>query len=200
MNKDNIFYTIMISALSAFIFVFLLSLANGATKEKVAENSRIIEAKAYLTAAGIPAQSDSEAETRFNQAFPYFDGAKPYQETVINGETIIVSPFRGSGLWGTIYGVIGMSADFTRIVGLEIVSHSETPGLGGRIDESWFKDQFKGEYAAKGIVITHGGGKGDTDKNNGQVDGITGASRTSDSLQIIINQKIDELKAAKGGA
>lgn len=200
MKKDSIAYTIIVAALSSFIFVFLLSLADGATKGKVAENNRILEARAYLAAAGTPAGEGADAEALFKAAFPAFDPGKPYQETSINGETIIVSPFQGSGLWGTITGVIGMTADFSRIVGLEILSHSETPGLGGRIDEAWFKDQFKGEYAAKGIVIRKGTGKGDADKDNGTVDGITGASRTSDSVQAIVNRKIEELKAAKGGA
>ncbi len=199
MKKDSITYTVIVAAVSAFAFVFFLSLANGATKEKVAENNRILEAKAYLAAAGIPAGDDADAEALFKKAFPAFDPAKPYQETSIDGEKIVVSPFQGSGLWGTIAGVLGMTSDFSHIVGLEILSHSETPGLGGRIDEDWFKDQFKGENAERGIVIRKGTGKADTDKDNGEVDGITGASRTSDSLQVIINRKIDELKAAKGG-
>ncbi len=75
----------------------------------------------------------------------------------------------------------------------------ETPGLGGRIDEAWFKEQFKGEYAANGIVVKHGGSGGDTDPDNGQVDGITGASRTSDSIQVIVNQQIDKIKIELGG-
>ncbi|MBN2657582.1 MAG: FMN-binding protein [Spirochaetales bacterium] len=199
MKKDSLIYTVLVTAVSAFIFVFLLSLANGATSEKVAENQRVLEAKAYLTAAGIAVKEDMDVEKELMTVFPQFDSARPYQETTLNGKKLIVAPFQGSGLWGTIYGVLGMSADFSRIVGMEILSHSETPGLGGRIDEAWFKDQFSGEYAVDGIVIRHGGGKGDTDKDNGEVDGITGASRTSDSLQQIINDQIDKMKSAKGG-
>lgn len=199
MKKDNIIYTVFITAISAFLFVLLLSLANNSTSAKVAENQRILEAKAYLTAAGVTVTDDMDVEEQFQSVFPTFDSDKPIQETTLNGESLIVAPFHGSGLWGTITGVLGMNADFSRIVGMEILSHSETPGLGGRIDEAWFKDQFKGEYAVDGIVIRHGMGNGDTDKENGEVDGITGASRTSDSLQVIINKQIDFMKSAKGG-
>jgi len=200
MKKDSLIYTVLVTAVAAFLFVFLLSLANSATSEKVAENQRILEARAYLTAAGIGVTEDMDVEKELRSVFPRFDGEKPYQETTLNGEKLIVAPFQGSGLWGTITGVLGMNADFSRIVGMEILSHSETPGLGGRIDEAWFKDQFKGEYVVEGVKIRQGGGSGDSDRENGEVDGITGASRTSDSLQQIINDQIEKMKIAKGGS
>ncbi len=199
MKKDSLLYTVIISVVSAFLFVFLLSLAYGATKGKVEENQRLIEARAYLVAAGIEVDEDMDIEASFNSSYPNFDIESAYQTTIVNGKAVVVSPFQGNGLWGTITGVIGMTSDLQRIVGFEIVSHVETPGLGGRIDEAWFKEQFKGEYAAKGIVVKHGGSGGDTDPDNGQVDGITGASRTSDSIQVIVNQQIDKIKIELGG-
>ena len=199
MKKDGLFYTVLVSIVSAFLFVFLLSLAYGATKGKVDENQRLTEARAYLVAAGILVEEGMDIEETFNAKFPGFDPDESYQTTTVNGKSVIVSPFQGNGLWGTITGVIGMTSDLDRIVGLEIVSHVETPGLGGRIDESWFKTQFSGEYAVNGIIVKHGGSGGDTDPDNGRVDGITGASRTSDSVQVIVNQQIDFLKSELGG-
>lgn len=199
MKKDGLVYTVIVSVVSAFLFVFLLSLAYGATKEKVEENQRVTEARAYLVAAGIEIDESLDIESAFNTNFPNFNADSAYQTTTVNGKSVVVSPFQGNGLWGTITGVIGMTLDLQRIVGFEIVSHVETPGLGGRIDEAWFKEQFKGEYAGNGIVVKHGGSGGDTDPDNGEVDGITGASRTSDSIQVIINQQIDRIKSELGG-
>lgn len=199
MKKDKLAYTVIFTALSAFSFVFLLSLAYGATKGKVDENNAILEAKAYLSAVGIQATEDMNIQQKFKDTFPDYDENKSIQETTIDGETIIVSPFQGNGLWGTITGVLGMTSDFKRIIGFEIISHVETPGLGGRIDESWFKEQFKGEYVGNGIVVRHGSAGGDRDTENGEVDGITGASRTSDSIQSIINNQIVSMKSAYGG-
>jgi len=199
MKKDGLVYTVIVSVISAFLFVFLLSLAYGATKGKVEENQRMTEARAYLVAAGIEVDEDMDIEALFNSNFPGFDADSTYQTTTVNGKAVVVSPFQGNGLWGTITGVIGMTSDLQRIVGFEIVSHVETPGLGGRIDEPWFKEQFKGEYAVNGIVVKHGGSGGDTDPDNGQVDGITGASRTSDSIQVIVNAQIDKIKMELGG-
>lgn len=199
MKKDGLVYTVIVSILAAFLFVFLLSLAYGATKGKVEENQRLTEARAYLTAAGIKVDDDTDVEKVFKSYFPKFKSDAVFQTTEVNGRVEIVSPFQGNGLWGTISGVIGMTSDLKRIVGFEVVSHVETPGLGGRIDEPWFKDQFKGEYAENGIIVKHGSGGGDTDPDNGEVDGITGASRTSDAIQVIVNNQIDMLKKELGG-
>jgi len=199
MKKDSLFYTVLVSVVFAFLFVYLLSLAYGATKGKVEENQKLIEARAYLVAAGIEVDNGMDIEASFNSSFPNFDTESAYQTTTVKGKSVVVSPFKGNGLWGTITGVIGLTSDLRRIVGFEIVTHVETPGLGGRIDETWFKDQFKGEYAEKGIIVKHGAGGGDTDPDNGQVDGITGASRTSDAIQVIVNNQIDILKKDLGG-
>ncbi len=199
MKKDGLIYTVIVSIVSAFLFVFLLSLAYGATKGKVEENQKLAEARAYLVAAGIEVDEEMDIEAAFDTYFPNFNTDSAYQTTTVNGKSVVVSPFLGNGLWGTITGVLGMSSDLQRIVGFEIVSHVETPGLGGRIEESWFKTQFKGEYVGEGIVVKHGGSGGDTDPDNGEVDGITGASRTSDSIQIIINRQIDKIKIELGG-
>lgn len=199
MKRDGVFYTIVFSFIVAFVFVFFLSLAHGATKGKVAENARLIEEKAYLVASGVSVPDPAKIEDLFKKNFPHFKASAPFNETGINGKDIIVSPFQGNGLWGTITGVIGVSKDVTRMIGLSIISHNETPGLGGRIDEAWFQDQFRGENIRNGIKVLHGGGSGDPDPDNGEVDGITGASRTSSAMEVIINNKITTLRKELGG-
>ncbi len=199
MKRDGVVYTVLFSFIVAFVFVFFLSLAYGATKGKVEENKRIIEAKAYLSAAGISVADPKKIEEVFKKYFPRFNSRAPYNETVVKGKTVIVSPFHGNGLWGVIRGVIGVTKDVKRMVGLSIISHNETPGLGGRIDEKWFQDQFRGENISKGIEVLHGGGTGDSDPDNGEVDGITGASRTSSAMEVIINNKINILRKELGG-
>lgn len=198
MKKDGVFYTVIFSFIVAFIFVFFLSLAHGATKGRVAENSRLIVERAYLSAAGIRIADKNKTEEVFKKDFPDFNPAAQYTETVVDGKDIILSPFQGNGLWSTITGVIGVSKDMSRMIGLSIISQNETPGLGGRIEEKWFLDQFKGENIKNGIKVLHGG-TGDSNPNNGEVDGITGASRTSSSIEVIVNNKIDMLKKELGG-
>lgn len=51
----------------------------------------------------------------------------------------------GSGLWGTMRGLLAVTPDFTRIINFTIYEQMETPGLGARVEEEWFKKQFAGK-------------------------------------------------------
>ncbi|UCC90512.1 MAG: RnfABCDGE type electron transport complex subunit G [Dehalococcoidia bacterium] len=74
----------------------------------------------------------------------------------------------GKGYGGDIDILVGLEDD-TTIKGISIVSHSETPGLGSRITESFFTNQFAGlsidEVALK--------------RDGGEVDAITGSTISS---------------------
>jgi Na+-transporting NADH:ubiquinone oxidoreductase subunit C len=103
--------------------------------------------------------------------------------------------FSGNGLWSTIKGVIAVNETLTRILGIDFIEQGETPGLGGRIEESWFKEQFHGEIIVNGTLLFRIGSPnpGDTDKENGSVDAITGATSTSRSLETILQRALKEL-------
>lgn len=194
MKKDSLTYTVIFSFSITFIFVFVLSLVASLTNKRVELARKIAIEKAYLTASGVNIPEGKDIQEIFTNTFSVdFPGDEPLRAD-IDGRSIVVSPFEGEGLWGTITGVIALENTFDRIVGVEITSHSETPGLGGRIDEDWFKDQFKGERADTDLKIVQSGGQGDTDPENGILDGITGATRTSQALENIINRQIRSLK------
>lgn len=194
MKKDSLSYTVIFSFIITFTLVFILSLASSFTDKRVEKNKSIAVARAYLLAGGIELDEKSDIAMLFESTFKLDSPGTEPLEANINGKNIVVSPFSGQGLWGTITGVIAVDAGFSNIIGLEITSHSETPGLGGRIEEDWFKDQFKGETITNDIKVVQSGGMGDTDPNNGILDGITGATRTSESIQNIINKQIRTLK------
>ena len=196
MKRDSLFYTVVFSFSITFILVFILSLASSYTRERVERSRSIAVAKAYLLAGGVEIDEGSDIEKIFADTFKTATPTGAPLEAKVHGRSIIVSPFSGKGLWGTINGVIALETDYSRIIGVEITSHTETPGLGGRIDEKWFKDQFKGEVIDEDIKIVQSGGMGDTNPDNGILDGITGATRTSESMQNIIN---DQIKSLKGG-
>lgn len=60
------------------------------------------------------------------------DGAKKY-----------IIPVYGGGLWGPIWGYIAVNADGKTVYGTNFSHESETPGLGARITEAGFQDEFK---------------------------------------------------------
>lgn len=96
----------------------------------------------------------------------------------------------GKGLWGTMTGLIGIDPSGSRLLGLTFLNHQETPGLGGRIEEPWFKAQFRGLAipTADGDAIVY------RTAGVGNVDAITGATLTSNAVSTMYNDAINEVK------
>ncbi|WP_321330108.1 FMN-binding protein [uncultured Ilyobacter sp.] len=197
MKKDSLIYTVIFSFVITFVFVFILAVAYKGTSERVQKYQKISEAKAYLSASGIKLNPDEDPEAKFSKIFGDDFENKEVLIAKINSENIFLSRFSGKGLWGTISGVIAVNSRIDKIIGIEITSHSETPGLGGRIEEAWFLNQFRGEKVPDNIQIVMGTGRGDTISDNGLIDGITGATRTSESVENIINNKLLQLRDLK---
>lgn len=192
MKKDNVVYTIVFSFAITFIFVFLLALTHQSTKERVLANGRIAEARAFLIASGYKDITNENAEELFEKNFNPIN-EEGLWETEVEGEKIYIAKFYGNALWGSVTGVIAVNKNIDRIIGFEITSHNETPGLGGRIEERWFLDQLKGEKLSKEFKVIMGSGKGDYDSENGYIDGITGATRTSESIEKIVLSEYEKL-------
>ncbi len=66
--------------------------------------------------------------------------------------------------------MIGIDLVNGKQTGMEVVSHSDTPGLGARIEEPGFRRQWKGLSLDTPIAVTADGGT---------IDSISGASTTS---------------------
>lgn len=194
MNKEGTIYTIIFIFIVSFAFVFLLSMTNQVTVEQVELNQEIARQGAILSAMGIDAAGAQEIQDEFDRISG--DAEAGLYVGLVDGRTVYAKQFAGAGLWGTITGVLAVTSDLEQIVGIEIVEDNETPGLGGRINEPWFKSQFAGEEIPDGgIVIRALEGDGDENKSNGVIDGVTGATRTSDSMEQIVNTQLDELRS-----
>lgn len=74
------------------------------------------------------------------------------------------------GYGGDLKIMVGIDLINNTLTGMEAVSHSETPGLGARIEEPGFRRQWKGLPLDQLLAITADGGV---------IDAISGASATS---------------------
>lgn len=86
---------------------------------------------------------------------------------------------RGAGLWGTMYAFVAIEPNGETIRNIYFYNHSETPGLGGEIQNPRWTAQFQGKQAVNSqgdVVITV---TKNADPNKGEVDGLSGASLTS---------------------
>lgn len=197
MNKESLAYAVVFTFLVAFLFVFIIALADDATAEQVARNQELVTAKAFLNVLGITENDDTAALKTYKELFKDVQGEN-IVKAALDGKPVLVKQFSGQGLWGTVVGVIATDANASRILGLDIIRHAETPGLGGRIEEAWFKDQFRNEkIGPAGVAVRKGEGGSDTDPENASIDGITGATLTSASMEVILNNEIAKLREAK---
>ena len=202
MNKSEagLAYTIVFTFVICFIFVFVLSLTNIATADIVERNEQIKQQGAILRAMGLDPKDEAQVLAQFKNIEQQQTADFILYKGIVNGNAVFVKEFQGPGLWGTIYGAIGVIPTQNTMSGLEISNHNETPGLGARIDETWFKSQLVGERIVNGAIrMPSRRGVGDSNKENGEIDGVSGATRTSESITKIINQEIITLFDAIGG-
>jgi len=105
-------------------------------------------------------------------------------------------PMRGKGLWGTItaFGVI--SADLTKMVGIDFTEQVETPGLGARILEKEFKQFFRNldlsglqnsSADRPAIIMVRKKEITNTDESTNSLQAITGATLTCSGVLNMIN-------------
>jgi Na+-transporting NADH:ubiquinone oxidoreductase subunit C len=97
-----------------------------------------------------------------------------------------IIPINTRGLWGKIKGYMALESDGATVAGFTVYQHSETPGLGGEIEQRWFQDNFVGKkiVGRYGDFVSISVAKGVVDsavppeKQVNYVDGISGATLT----------------------
>ncbi len=201
MKKDSIPYVVLFTFIVCAVFVVVLAIANEGTKDLVAANKTFAVQSAVLGAFGMPYANQTEASR--NYAAEVTEGQTPgfrSWKASVDGTDYVAVEQSGAGLWGTISVILAATPDGERIRGIRVVAQNETPGLGGRIEEPWFLGQYEGEKASSGRVGMKAGaessGKADTDKENSRVDGISGATRTSQSFGSIVDAGLARVKSA----
>lgn len=105
-----------------------------------------------------------------------------------------VVPIEGYGLWDIIKGYVALGTDLNTVKGITFYEHKETPGLGARITEDWFKDNYKGKEILNEqgdlVSITIAKGKAE-DAGPHTVDGISGATLTGDGINQFLERDLE---------
>ncbi len=202
--RDSKLYIIIFTFIISFFFIVILAYINSITKDKIAINTELFMIKAVLNSMSIEYSSDKDAYDKFNNSeiikkSVLKSSINNIEYTVykssINNENIIAIINSSQGLWGTITAVLALNEHINKIIGIDFISQNETPGLGGRIEEKWFKDQFKGEKIDSSINMVLSGRKnGDDNHDNSSFDSITGATRTTEGVQRFVNDSINIMK------
>ena len=86
----------------------------------------------------------------------------------------------GKGYGGDIGVMVGFATDSSRLEGIGITTLKETPGLGARVVEPDYRDQFKG-HATDSIAL---------EKQGGDIAAISGATISSTGTVAAVNQAV----------
>ena len=130
-------------------------------------------------------------DTYINDFLPIYKTNNP------NGYII---PISGKGLWSTMKGYFAIGEDKNSTLGIVFYEHGETPGLGAEVDKPWFQNQFKIDKGKKifdenqNLVSITVNKKKNTDGKKHEVDGITGATVTSDGVTKFLKRDLDRYK------
>ncbi len=163
MNKDDI-VAILVLTIIVTTSVATLAVTDSVTREKIEEAKRM-EIQQNL-AVQFPDMTDFIFDKKIG-VYTIYMGNTSDEDNIIG----YAFEAQGSGYGGTIEMLVTLK-DFETLNGIAIISHMETPGLGAKITESSFTDQFK-NLAIEDIALR---------SDNGQVDAISGATISSSAV------------------
>ncbi|MFQ6033564.1 MAG: FMN-binding protein, partial [Candidatus Bipolaricaulia bacterium] len=147
-----------------------------------------------LTVLGFSTSGDYERRFEEQIKAVQSEGMTVY-EGYRNGE-LVGYAFRasGGGFQGIVDLVAGVTPDLKQLLGIEILETGDTPGLGGRILEPQFKEQFKGLATEPEIDFV----KYVKPEKPNEFEAITGATFTSTAVRDILNENIARLREVLG--
>ncbi|ABW66118.1 RnfABCDGE type electron transport complex subunit G [Desulfosudis oleivorans] len=95
----------------------------------------------------------------------------------------------GQGYADKIELLVGVNPDLSAITGLFILNQKETPGLGNKIIEDDWRNQFLQKKTDKSLAVVKTGAKA-----GNEIDAITGATISSRAVCTIINSTLNDVK------
>lgn len=194
LNTNSNIYTFVYMTVVVIIVAVLLALANQSLKPRQEANILLDKQKQILGALKVDYSAGNPAEIYMvlvNDTLTY--GDKEVYVANLNGATKYILPLSGKGLWGGIGGYLALDADKNTVYGVNFNHESETPGLGAKIVELPFREQFEGKHIrnAAGEVVSVAVLKaGKHADGQEQVDAISGATITSTGVSTMLNEEL----------
>ena len=173
----DILKSTFIMFLTCLVVAGMLAGTNYLTYQKIADNNNAQEEETRYKVLKMaekfePVDIDSDGEV---------DCYAGYANDMIVGYTFITST---KGYAGDVTVMTGILFD-GKINDVAIISHSETPGLGAKADNSDFTDRFKQTFDKNGFAVTK-----DNNGDASSIDAITGATITSRAVTSAVNDAI----------
>ena len=202
LNTNSNLYIIIYAAVMVVIVAFLLAFVSKALQQKSDANVAIDKKSQILAALCIRSLDKSMVEAKYAEVVKEekgMDGDHPLYICEVDGQTKYVVPVKGMGLWGGLWGYIGINDDGCTVYGAYFSHESETAGLGALIAELPFQEQFKGKkiFDSNGNVVLSVikvGKKINGLDASSRCDALTGATLTSDGVDQMLKSCLAKYK------
>lgn len=182
--KKEVGYTAVISVtITALLAGFLLSFVYSSfEKDILANNEKTVlnGVKAVINGA-----DELEGPLTENSTYPYYIGKK--SDGTVVGYAMLSS---AGGYNGQNKVLVGFDADVTKITAIVVTEQAETPGLGDKITEASFRDQFKDKSSV--IALTVAKGIKPEEAGESEIAAISGATISTTSVVTAVNSAKDE--------
>ncbi len=191
--KNEILKPALILLAITFVCTAILAVVNGFTSVVVTENKKIsqeIAREKVLPSAESFEKLDASALASVDLKYPVYDIYKGTTNGETVGYTAMVEPI---GYGGKIEMIAGFDTNY-KICGIDIISMSETPGLGAKIKEKDFTDGIIEKNADKGLNVV----KNSAPQNN-EINAVTGATISSKAVTEGINCAVTAVKIIREG-
>lgn len=184
--RENLKLGIILGLITSIAGLFL-GLSNSFTKDAIAENSKLAKEDLAIIMP-LATYVDETDEALEGNILEILEGKN-------NSESAgYLFKVTSKGFHGAINLMIGISKEGT-LTGVKIISHSETPGLGAKIEDENFTSKFKDRTTDKKISITKA-----APVNEGEVEGVSGATISSKAVATAVNEAINYFRIHMQGA
>ena len=195
LNTNSNVYTFVYMTIVVVIVAVLLALVSQVLSPRQQANVLLDKQKQILGALKIDYSTGDPADIYMalvNDTIRLENGQEVYVAN-LNGATKFILPLSGKGLWGGIGGYLALDEDKNTIYGVNFNHESETPGLGAKIVELPFREQFEGKHIRNGegevvsVAVLKAGNKAEGQE---QVDAISGATITSSGVSTMLHEEL----------
>lgn len=187
-------YTVFFMFITTLVFISVLTFVHLATKDIVALNENLAFRRSLFRAGGLVLPADAKAaDAAYKKQVSLISNKQGrYYRLVKSGTNgrpelqAYILRVVGSGLWGRIVALVGLTPDLKSVSGVEFTEQTETPGLGARIDEPWFKRQLVGKKGPTFTMDREGTRSGKPDS----FDAVSGATVSSTAVKDILEKAL----------
>ena len=192
--------TLILTAITV-VSGLLLGVVYDITKDPIAQAQENTKQEAYRSVLSdassfeaVDLDVDSAASLLSENGYTSDEITEVVEGTDDSGETVgyVISVQSSEAYDGTLELSVGIAADGT-VKGVEMLSISETAGLGMKADEAEFKDQFKDKNVDK-FTYTKTGESGDD-----MIDAISGATITTNAVTNAVDSALVYYQNELGG-